>query len=122
MVVVSFVLPFVSSLTPGPGDEWAPCRAVGRMRGYLNIKKKKKKKKKKSPFVHSGSICGLKIAAANLPYYIIVISVKTTVLLSDLFSSLVYPTALVSHAFISVRDVSYARQNRMPLCTHLLYL
>ena len=44
LVVVSFVVSFVASLTPGPGDEWAPCRAIGRMRGYLNIKKKKKKK------------------------------------------------------------------------------
>ena len=36
----SFVVSFVASLMPGSGDEWAPCRAVGRMRGYLNKKKK----------------------------------------------------------------------------------
>ena len=46
---------------------------------------------------------------------------KTTVLPSDLTSHLVYPAALVPHAFSPGRDVSYSRQNRMPLYTHLMY-
>ena len=40
VVVVSFVISFVSSLTLGPGDGWAPSHAIGQMWGYLNKKKK----------------------------------------------------------------------------------
>ena len=63
------------------------------------------------------------IAPANLPHSVLVMVIpgKTAVLLSDLTSDLVYPAALVPHAFSPGREVNYARQNRMPPCTYLEY-
>ena len=63
------------------------------------------------------------IAPANLPHPVLVIVMpgKIAVLLNDLTSDFVYPAALVPHAFSSVREVSYAMQNRMPPCTYLAY-
>ena len=62
-----------------------------------------------------------KIAPANLPHSVLVMPGKPAVLLTELTSDLVYPAALVPHAFSPGRDVSYAWQNRVPPCTHLAY-
>ena len=61
------------------------------------------------------------VAPANLPHSVLAMPGKPAVLLSDLTSDLVYPAALVPHAFNPGRDVRYAWQNRMPPCTHLAY-
>ena len=52
-----------------------------------------------------------KIAPAHLPHSVLVMPGKPAVLLSDLNSDLVYPAALVPHAFSPGRDVSYDWQN-----------
>ena len=46
--VVSFVVSFVSSLTLGPGDEWAPCSAI-KMDARLFDKKKITSREKFNP-------------------------------------------------------------------------
>ena len=51
------------------------------------------------------------VAPANLPHSMLVMPGKPAVLFSDLTSDLVYPAALVSHAFSPGREVSYAWQN-----------
>ena len=61
------------------------------------------------------------VAPTNLPHSVLVILGKPAVLLSDLTSDLVYPAALVPHAFRPGRVVSYVWQNRMPLCPYLAY-
>ena len=60
-----------------------------------------------------------KIALANLSHSKLVMLSKPAVLLTDLTSDLVYPTVFVPHVFSPRRGVSYAWQNRMPLCTNL---
>ena len=62
-----------------------------------------------------------KIALANLPHSVLVMPDKPAVLLTDLTSDLVYPAALVPHAFSPRRGVSYAWQNRMPPCTNVAH-
>ena len=62
-----------------------------------------------------------KIAPANLPHSVLVMPGKPAVFFSDLTSDLVYPAALVPHAFSPGRGVSYAWQNRMPPCTNLAH-
>ena len=63
----------------------------------------------------------LEVVPENLPHLVLVMPGKPAVLLSDLTSDLVYPAALVPHAFSPERDVSCAWQNRMPLCPYLAY-
>ena len=73
--------------------------------------------------LRTGRDCVLQIdiCTLKLPHSVLVMPSKIAVGYSDFTSDLVYPAALVPHAFSPGRDVSYAWQNRVPLYTHPSY-